>query len=192
MTGEWADKEIQTYGYAQGGMAHFFEIEVLKGSNKWNGNYRQYVENGTKILTPGHGVSRRAGLMLADLEKDKYGIGWAGMPQWNQVPQVKGIKTIALARHSPAGPSSRRARQTLRRPQSYPLTRSVYIYLDQEPGRPLSPKVKDFVRYILSAEGQDIVRQNGIYFPLARREVDPRTAQENSLPAFYPPSVVVP
>jgi phosphate transport system substrate-binding protein len=161
--GEWANHEIQTYGYAAGGMAHFFEIEVLKGSNKWNPNYRQYVENGTKILAPGR---EAAGVlaMLADLEKDKYGIAWAGMPQWNQVPQIKGIKTIALARQA-GGPFVAPSRETFAS-RAYPLTRSVYIYLDQEPGRPLSPKVKDFVRYVLSQEGQEIVRQNGVYFPL--------------------------
>jgi len=163
LTGEWAGREIQTYGYAHGGMAHFFEIEVLKGSNKWNGNYRQYVENGTKILTPGR-ESSGVLAMLAELEKDKYGIGWAGMPQWNQVPQIKGIKTIALARSS-GGPFVPPSKATLA-DRSYPLTRSVYIYLDQEPGRPLSPKVKDFMKYILSAEGQDIVRQHGVYFAL--------------------------
>lgn len=162
LKGEWVDKEIQTYGYAHGGMAHFFEIEVLKGSNKWNPNYRQYVENGTKILTKGR---ESAGIlsMLAELEHDKFGIGWAGMPQWNQVPEIKGIKVLALSRDG--GPFVAPSRETLA-DRSYPLTRSVYFYLDKEPGRPLSPKVKDFVRYVLSAEGQEIVRRHGVYFPL--------------------------
>jgi hypothetical protein len=26
--------------------------------------------------------------------------------------------------------------------------------------------VKDFMKYVLSAEGQEIVRRNGVYFPL--------------------------
>ena len=163
LTGEWANHEIQTYGYAAGGMAHFFEIEVLKGSNKWNGNYRQYVENGTKILTAG----REGGgvlAMLAELEHDKYGIAWAGMPQWNQVPQVTGIKPLALSARGD-GPFVAPSRETLAS-RTYPLTRSVYIYLDQEPGRPVSPKVKDFMKYVLSEEGQELVGKNGVYFPL--------------------------
>ena len=163
LKGEWSDKEIQTYGYAAGGMGHFFEIEVLQGSNKWNGNYRQYVENGTKILTPG----RESGgvlAMLAELEHDKFGIAWAGMPQWNQVPQIKGIKTIAL-RARAGGPFVAPSKATLAA-RTYPLTRSVYICLDREPGRPLPAKVKDFLQYVLSAEGQEIARQNGVYLPL--------------------------
>lgn len=163
VTGVWANREIQTYGYANGGMAHFFEINVLGGSNKWNGNYRQYVENGTKILTPG----REGGgvlAMLAELERDKFGIAWAGMPQWNQVPQIKGIKSLALAPRG-GGPAIAPSRETFAN-RTYPLTRSVYFYLDQEPGRPLPPRVKDFVRYVLSGEGQALVRKNGVYFPL--------------------------
>ena len=168
LSGEWANKEIQTYGYAPGGMGHFFEIEVLRGSNKWNPNYRQYVENGTKILTAG----RESGgvlAMLAELEHDKFGIAWAGYPQWNQVPQITGIKPLALApRGGGAFAAPRPATLTDR---SYPLTRSIYICLDREPGRPLSPKVKDFVKYVLSAEGQELVRQNGVYFPLPAPDV---------------------
>jgi phosphate transport system substrate-binding protein len=162
LTGEWADKEIQTYGYANGGMAGFFEIEVLKGSNKWNPNYRQYVENGTKILTPGR---EQGGVlnMLAELDRDKYGIAWAGMPQWKQVPNL-GIKPVAIAARE-GGPYIMPSPETLAS-RAYPLTRSVYIYLDKEPGRPLSPKVKDFVKYVLSAQGQELVRKNGVYFPL--------------------------
>ena len=49
---------------------------------------------------------------------------------------------------------------------AYPLTRSVYICLDKEPGRPLPPKVKDFMQFVLSEEGQEIVRRHGIYFAL--------------------------
>ncbi len=163
LTGEWADEPIQTYGYAAGGMAHFFEIVVLKGSNKWNGNYRQYVENGTKILTAGH---ESAGVlaMLAALEHDKYGIAWAGMPQWKEVPQITGIKTIALQARA-GGPFVAPSKATFA-DRSYPLTRSIYICLDQEPGRPLPAKVKDFMKFILSAEGQEIVRQHGVYLPL--------------------------
>lgn len=163
LKGEWANQPIQTYGYAPGGMAHFFEIEVLQGGSKWNDNYRQYVENGTKILTPG----RESGgvlSMLAGLEKDKYGIAWAGMPQWNQLPQVTGIKVLALSRRG-GGPFVAPSKATLT-DRTYPLTRSVYIYVDKEPGRPLPPKVKDFLKYVLSEEGQEIVRQNGVYLPL--------------------------
>jgi phosphate transport system substrate-binding protein len=86
------------------------------------------------------------------------------MPQWKQVPGIQGIKPLAIATR-PGGPFVAPSRATLT-DRSYPLTRSVYIYLDKEPGRSLSPRLKDFMQYVLSAEGQELVRSNGVYEPL--------------------------
>jgi phosphate transport system substrate-binding protein len=76
---------------------------------------------------------------------------------------------VALAARD-AGPFVQATRETLTN-RSYPLTRSIYFYIDKEPGRPLSPKVKDFIKYVLSEEGQDLIRKNGVYFPLPARVV---------------------
>src|SRR5262249_12439693 len=40
LTGEWADKPIQTYGHGPSGTARFFQWKVLKNGDKWNPNYR--------------------------------------------------------------------------------------------------------------------------------------------------------
>ena len=50
---------------------------------------------------------------------------------------------------------------------SYPLTRDAYIYLDKAPGRALDPKVREFMRFVLSREGQQIVADNGPYAPIS-------------------------
>jgi len=42
----------------------------------------------------------------------------------------------------------------------------VYFYVDKAPGKPLDPKVKEFIRYVLSREGQDAVQKDGKYLPL--------------------------
>ena len=100
------------------------------------------------------------------------------MPQWKQVPEIRGIKPLAIAR-SAGGPYVAPSRESLT-DRSYPLTRSVYIYLDKEPGRPLSPRVKDFMKFILSAEGQALVQSNGVYEPLpAAVASDQRSKLEN-------------
>lgn len=36
VTGEWKNRAIQTYGYADTGMRHFFELEVFDGGDNWN------------------------------------------------------------------------------------------------------------------------------------------------------------
>lgn len=48
---------------------------------------------------------------------------------------------------------------------AYPLSRTLYIYLNMPPGRSLSPVVADFLRMVLSADGQSVVRKDG-YVPL--------------------------
>lgn len=47
----------------------------------------------------------------------------------------------------------------------YPLTRPLYIYINQPPEQPLSPLIREFLRFVLSREGQEIVRREG-YTPL--------------------------
>ena len=50
--------------------------------------------------------------------------------------------------------------------QKYPLTRLIPAYLDRVPGQPVEPKVKEFLRYILSREGQQDIVDDGRYLPL--------------------------
>jgi ABC-type phosphate transport system substrate-binding protein len=46
----------------------------------------------------------------------------------------------------------------------------MYIRLQRRPGEALAPAIKEFLRYVLSREGQEPVRYSG-YFPLTAREV---------------------
>ncbi|MHC4322337.1 MAG: PstS family phosphate ABC transporter substrate-binding protein, partial [Planctomycetota bacterium] len=48
---------------------------------------------------------------------------------------------------------------------SYPLARFLYIYVNKKPGKPLDPLILEFVKYILSKEGQEVVIKDG-YIPL--------------------------
>lgn len=48
----------------------------------------------------------------------------------------------------------------------YPLTRKLYLLVNQAPDKTLAPGVAQFLRYILSDEGQKIARQSG-YFPIS-------------------------
>jgi ABC-type phosphate transport system substrate-binding protein len=51
----------------------------------------------------------------------------------------------------------------------YPLSRYMYIRLERTPGKPLAPAVREFLRYILSREGQEPILYSG-YFPLTAKE----------------------
>jgi len=158
LTGEWANKPIHTYGYANTGMSKFFELTVFKGGEKWNPNYREYVESETKMVAD---ESLSSYHMLGELSKDKYGIAWAGIPHAKNFPN---LKPLALAA-SEGGPYIEPAKETVQN-RTYPLTRSVFMYIKHPPGQAVDPKVREFLRYILSREGQAAVVEHKVYLPL--------------------------
>jgi phosphate transport system substrate-binding protein len=48
----------------------------------------------------------------------------------------------------------------------YPLSRFVYVFVNRPPGKPLEPKVKEFLKLALSREGQQVVSDERVYLPL--------------------------
>lgn len=160
--GAWANKPIQTYGHGPSGTTRFFELKVLGNTDKWNPNYREYVETGSKqIATIDTAAHLGARWMLGqELAHDRYGIGWSTMSQAKGIP---GIKILAIAPRGGAAPVVPSQQSFADR--TYPMTRSIYVYYDRKPGATIDPKLKEFLRFILSAEGQLLVSQAG-YLPL--------------------------
>lgn len=172
LTGNWADRPIQTYGYVAPGFATNFERQVMHWSVKWNPNFKEYVEakEATADAAGSTVVSQR---MYEALEKDKYGIGWGALmhvngtcvnPDGSKCPGYRGLKVIALSKAPDSTPVPLTAENV--RNRSYPLIRDAYIYVNKAPGRPMDPKVREFIRFVLSREGQQIIQKAGIYSPL--------------------------
>lgn len=161
LTGEWSDKPIQTYGYAPTGMRGFFELRVFGGGKKWNPNYREYVDTGTKMVPPGVPVGSHD--MLRQIARDKYAIGWSANGHAARVP---GLKAIALGRDA-AGPWFEPNAVNMQR-DDYPLTRRVFMHINRKPGTPLDPKVREFLRFVLSREAQEMLAKAGYQLPLNR------------------------
>jgi len=163
LSGEWADKPIQTYGHAPSGTTRFFQRHVLMNTDKWNPNYQGYVETGSKMIAAEDKAEQRLGvryMLEHELAKNPYGIAWSIM---SQAEGIEGIKPLALAKRGTTDyviPSQQSFRE-----RSYPLVRSVYLYFDRVPGDPLDPKLREFMRYALSREGQQHVA-DGDYLPL--------------------------
>jgi phosphate transport system substrate-binding protein len=166
LTGEWQDKPIQTYGYADTGMRHFFELRVFHGGDKFNPNYKEYVETGTKMVPESSGVGSRD--MLVTLSHDKYGIGWSGLGQVNLIPGVN-LKAVALAQ-ADAGPYFEPTELNFQT-HEYPLSRNVFMYINRPPGMPVEPKLKEFLWFVLSQEGQDILTHTGLHLPLTQQNL---------------------
>lgn len=162
LKGKWANKPIQTYGHAASGTARFFQLKVLGNSDKWNPNYKGYVETGSKQIDPDDkGQTLGARYMLAnELAHNPYGIAWTIM---SQAKGIKGIKMISLAPRG--GGAAVAPSQASFQDRSYPLVRSIYIDFDRAPGKLLDPKLDAFLRYVLTPEGQAMVAAGG-YLPL--------------------------
>ncbi len=158
--GEFADKEIQTYGYCAPGFKIYWERKLFHWSTKYNPNFREYVE--PKQTEPGsYGAPVTVDSMLQAISQDKYGIGWVAMFHAQYYPN---LKTLAIAPRAGAQAVAYTPENVAN--HSYPLTRDAYFYVNKEPGRPLDPKVREFMRFILSREGQQIIAHTGFFYPL--------------------------
>ena len=170
LNGEWANKSIQTYGHAPSGTTRFFQWKALGNGDKWNPNYREYVETGSKMIADEDRATQRLGIQAMlknELAHDRYGIAWTVMPQ---AKGIDGIKLIGVAPRDD-GTYVMPSRESFQA-RTYPLVRNIYIYLNRKPGAPLDLNLKEFLRYVLSREGQEIVERNGSYLPLTAAVVN--------------------
>jgi phosphate transport system substrate-binding protein len=164
LTGDWAHREIQTYGHAPSGTARFFQWKVFGNGDKWNPNFREYVESGSKMIADEDRTEQRLGLrsMLGnELANNLYGIAWTVMPQ---AKGISGIKPLAIAANE-GGLYVTPSRKSFQ-DRTYPLVRSIYFFLNRAPGKPLDPKLRELLRSALSREGQQTVATDGNYLPL--------------------------
>ena len=53
---------------------------------------------------------------------------------------------------------------------SYPLSRYLYVYINKAPNKPLDPMTKEFLKLVLSQQGQEVVVKDG-YIPLPAKVV---------------------
>ena len=53
----------------------------------------------------------------------------------------------------------------------YPLSRFLYVYVNKHPNKPLSPIEAEFLKMVLSKDGQKIVEKDG-YVPLSAKLVE--------------------
>jgi len=164
LAGEWVHQQIHTYGHAPSGTARFFQWKVLGNGDKWNPNFREYVESGSKMIADEDRAEQRLGLqsmLKNELANDRHGIAWTVMPQ---AKGIAGIKLVAIAPRE-GGTYVMPSRKSFQ-DRSYPLVRSIYIYLNRAPGKQPDPKLREFLRYVLSRQGQETVARNCSYLPL--------------------------
>ena len=156
LAGEWADKPITPYGWkTDDSFGFYLEQTLLAGSHRWNDALKEFGH-----LSRADGSIYDHGQQALDaLAHDRYGIAVSNVRYAG--PDVK---ALAVAEREGA-PFVAVTAETLIN-QTYPLTRLIPAYLDRKPGEPIDPKVREFLRYILSREGQQDILDDGRYLPL--------------------------
>ena len=163
LSGDWVHRPIHLVGVLPpDGVPNFIARRVCK-----DGLLRE------DILTEKNGGTRSVlTRIVEDVAKDPSAIGYAGFH--NGQPGAHPLR-IAFAAGGPYYAGTFDEVRTA----VYPLTRFVYIYVDRPPNAPLAPPIHEFLRYVLSLEGQRVVEQEGIFMPLpAQIEAGERTKLE--------------
>jgi phosphate transport system substrate-binding protein len=167
LTGDWADKPIRLYGWYEADIfSTFVERAALQGSHQWRCGMKEYKH----IHRPDGTIYDSGQQILDDLAKDRYGMALSNL----RYMKDDAVKPLELAR-SAAGPYYAATKETLINRQ-YPLGRIIPAEIDRRPGQPVDPAVREFLRYILSREGQEDIVRNGKYLPMqpeaAKRELE--------------------
>jgi phosphate transport system substrate-binding protein len=74
------------------------------------------------------------------------------------------VKVLKISRHK-GEPAVALTPETVAN-RTYPMVRDAYFYVNRAPGRPLDPAVREFMRFVLSREGQEIIARTAYYYPL--------------------------
>lgn len=146
---EWKSKPIRTYGRnsASGTYSYFKEHALFKGDFKPSVKER-----------PGSSA------VIQSVAEDKFAIGYSGIGY--STADVKILKIAAKQGAEAFNPSYANVVNN-----KYPLSRMLYVYTLKKKGEKLSPLVDEFLKYVLSYQGQEVVLKDG-YFPLPKNIVD--------------------
>ncbi|HEX3843026.1 MAG TPA: substrate-binding domain-containing protein [Steroidobacteraceae bacterium] len=174
LKGEWASRTVDTFGFSlRYATAMEFSDDVLQASDKWNdnllafGNYKR--ADGSTYLESDQIVDHVA--------HDPGGIGYIRYHE--DLPKT--VKVLAIAR-SPDGPFVPLTMDS-ERDRTYPLWGQQSFWVEAKPGQPLDPKLYEFIRFVLSRQGQELVERDGKYLPLTARIAAEQTSRLDALEA---------
>ncbi len=142
LTGVWAGKDIQLYGRnsVSGTYGYFKKKALCKGDYKNNVNEQ-----------PG------SASVVQSVSTSLNGIGYSGIGY-----KSAGVKAVPLTKK---GTDYVEATPENALTGKYPLSRFLYVYVNKHPNKELPPLEKEFIKLILSKQGQQIVAKDG-YIPV--------------------------
>lgn len=137
--GDWKQREIQAYGRDENsGTRAFFREHIMKKGD-FKPSVKAFMDQFAVVEAPA---------------VDGGGISYGPLQYANRM--VKGLPVASFNSDRFVEPSLETIQNA-----TYPLTRFLYIYVNKAPGRALDPAVREFLRFVLSREGQAAVTSFG-------------------------------
>ncbi len=139
LSGEWAGRAISMYGRnAASGTYAFFKEEALG-----KGDYKDAVKE-----QPGSAA------VVNGIAGDKAGIGYSGIGY--RTSEVRALPIAAEEGGEFVAPDFVNALDG-----TYPLARLLYVYVPIDPKQPLPAATREFLKFVLSRAGQELVERDG-------------------------------
>lgn len=146
LEGSWKNRDIQIFGRnsVSGTYGYFKKKALCKGDYKNNVNEQ-----------PG------SASVVQSVSSSVNGIGYSGIGY-----KTSGVRAVPLTKK----PGGKYIEATPANAVSgdYPLSRFLYVYVNKHPNKELSPLVKEFIKLVLSRQGQEVVIKDG-YIPLPEK-----------------------
>lgn len=154
LTGKWAKRPVTLYGITPwNGFEEFVRQRVLSTVDR-RGEWRTDIHFDPTFFS----VARR-------VAADPGALGYTGLSAIDS--EVKFVPVSVNSQGPFLTPTYENVASA-----AYPLSRVIYLNANSKPGTGLDPALREFLRFILSRDGQAVVRNHAIYLPLRAKQVD--------------------
>ena len=156
LSGEWAAKPLQLFGRnsVSGTYGYFKEEALCKGDFKADVNEQ-----------PG------SASVVQSISSTLNAIGYSGIGY-----RTSSVRAVPLSKK---GGEAFEANEQNALAGKFPLSRFFYVYVNKAPNKPLSPLDAEFIKLMLSKQGQEVVMKDG-YIPLPSKVAE-KTLKELGL-----------
>jgi len=141
LTGDWANQSIAIYGRNSASGTYGFVKEHVMAK----GDYKDTVKE-----------QAGSSAVVASVAGDKYGIGYSGIGYITA--DVRAVPLAFDDKSEFVEPKVETAYSG-----DYPLSRYLYLTVNYKPKSQLDPLRREFIKYVYSQEGQEIVLKAGFY-----------------------------
>jgi phosphate transport system substrate-binding protein len=149
LTGAWDKRDIQLFGRnsVSGTYGYFKKKGLCKGDFKNNVNEQ-----------PG------SASVVQSVSTSVNGIGYSGIGYKTSSVRAVPLTKKEGAPYVAATPDNAVSGE-------YPLSRYLYVYINKAPNKPLAPLEREFIKLVMSQQGQQVVVKDG-YIPLPANVIE--------------------